>query len=120
SCRLSPAMAKDNEYWQSVINKTYETLTDLQTEKSTHEAEVERINREIIHLERALVGLSAFADTDDEPSGVAVVEGVADLKLADACRKVFQQTNFYRTARGVRDSLEASGYDLKSQHNNPL
>ena len=109
----------DEEYWKGVYEKAHQDLVDLVAECDWRAAELDELRKERAQLEALLERVAAFRPESNEPLAFAIVHGVAQLKLAEACREVLKQTNQSRTARGVRDSLEASGYNLK-QHKNPL
>jgi hypothetical protein len=113
-------MEKDSPYWKSVYDKAFDHLAELRAERDTLDTQLEEINKEIVQLEQVVSALTHLTADDAAKDESLVVGGIAELGLAEACRKVLQTTNSYRTARGVRDSLEASGYDLKGHHNNPL
>jgi hypothetical protein len=74
-----------------------------------------------VKLERVLNDLSPFVEEIRiEVADQMFVEGVSDLGLAEAVRKILASSKgVFRTARGIRASLETSGYDL-GQHNNAL
>jgi len=109
-------MPKD-PYWKEVYDKAQAQLRDLRDSRDEQLADLEETNQEIIQLEALIQHVAPFVS--DSASVVVIAEGVAEMRLAEACREVLKQSDQFRTPRGVRDSLEASGYDLK-QHNNAL
>lgn len=112
---------KDADYWRKVEETARERLAELRAERDEKEAELEAMGQEIVKLERlveSLYPLAVEVTVSGRPPALKV-EGVADLGLADALREILKQGNSYRTARGLRDSLEASDYRLE-QHSNPL
>jgi hypothetical protein len=96
------------------------SIAHLEKERDARQIEVDNLNVHIAQLELVLSTLGPLVeDVRLELQEQLFVEGLTDLKLADACRAIVKAGPAYRTARGVRDVLEASGYDL-SQHKNPL
>jgi hypothetical protein len=96
------------------------SIAHLEKERDSRQIEVDNLNIHIAQLELVLSTLGPLVeDVRVELQEQLFVEGLTDVKLADACRTVIKAGPAYRTARGVRDVLEASGYDL-SQHKNPL
>jgi hypothetical protein len=112
-------IVKDETYWKAVYDKAFEHLAELHAERDTLDIQLEEVNKEIVQVEKVLSALTHLTASDTVISDSIVVGDVSGLGLADACRKVLQASNTHRTARGIRDSLEASGYDLK-QHKNHL
>jgi hypothetical protein len=95
-------------------------LAELRAERDIKASELEILNQEIVRLEQAVASLSPLASDGEDVMHVGiVVEGVAKLNLADACRAILKHNPTYRTARGIRDSLRDSGYNL-DQHTNHL
>jgi len=110
----------DGKYWREVYETALERLAALRAERDILDAKLEELTLEIVRFEKAVSTLAPLT-SDGSRLAVAVptVDGIADLGLADACREILKQDPQYRTARGVRDSLIASGYDIQ-QHTNPL
>ena len=110
----------DSEYFRLFYQQVAELLNEKRGLADIQETALEAIKQEIIDLERLLIAVAPFTSgmkiivTD-----IAIVDGVAQLSLAGAIRKILEHNPQWRTPRGVRDSLQASGYDL-TQHNNPL
>ena len=82
------------------------------------EVQLNDLNGQIVQLEQLLDSLEPIASEAPQEATI-MVEGVAELELADAIREVLKQSEQYRTPRGIRDSLRSSGYDL-DQHTNAL
>jgi len=93
------------------------SIQNLETQRDTHQAQVDDLNLQIAQLDLVLATLAPLVD--GVRPDLEVVEGVTDVRLTDACREVMRAGPTYRTARGVRDVLVSSGYDL-AQHKNPL
>lgn len=111
---------KTGRYWIEVREKALVELAELRAERDVKESELELLNQEIVRLEQAVSSLSPLASDGGHVFHVGViVEGVADMSLAEACREILKQSTTYRTARGIRDSLRDSGYNL-DLHSNPL
>jgi hypothetical protein len=106
-------------YWKDVYHESQRELELLRAERDERKAELQELNEDILRIEELARHLLPFASDIAESPTVVVAEGLAKMKLADACREVLKQTAHFRTAKDVRDSLEAGGYDLK-QHNNAL
>jgi hypothetical protein len=97
-----------------------QSIAELEKERDSRQLEVDGLNIQIAQLELVLSTLAPLVeDVRAELRDQLFVAGVADVKLAEACRGVMRAGPAYRTARGVRDVLEWSGYDL-SRHKNPL
>jgi len=95
-------------------------LAERRAERDIKESELEMLNQEILRLEQAVASLSPLASDGVSVMHVGiVVEGVAEMNLADAIRAILKHNPTYRTARGIRDSLRDSGYNL-DQHPNHL
>lgn len=110
----------DSDYFRQVYKAVSELLAVKRADEDTREAELEQLRQEIVGLEQMLSAVAPFTSGMKVIIGdVAIVDGIAGLTLAEAIRKILDHHPQARTARGVRDSLFASGYDL-SQHNNPL
>jgi hypothetical protein len=111
---------KTGRYWIEVREKALAELAELRAERDIKESELEILNQEIVRLEQAVAGLSPLASDGIDMMTVGIrVEGIANMGLADACREILKQSPSYRTARGIRDSLRDSSYNLE-QHTNPL
>ena len=111
---------KSGRYWIEVRENALAELAERRAERDLKEAELEVLNQEIVRLEQAVAGLSPLASDGSEIVHVGVrVEGVADMNLADAIRAILKHSPTYRTARGIRDSLRDSGYNL-DHHTNHL
>ena len=111
-------MNAQNDYWKKVLQSAQKQLGAKRTERDTLETQLNTVNTEVVQLEQLVQNLIPLATEEPHDSTIRV-EGVSDLELADAIREVLQQSAEYRTARGVRDSLRVSGYDL-DQHPNAL
>lgn len=109
-------MAKD-AYWEGVYRKVQSELNELRDGRDLMLSDLQEANDMIVQRERLLEYLKPLLEEGD--ADLNQIVQVANLGLAEACREVLRRVNQFRTARGVRDTLEASGYDLK-QHNNPL
>ena len=111
---------KSGRYWMEVHERALAELAELRAQRDIKESELELLNQEIVRLEQLVSSLSPLASDADHVIHVGIrVEGIADMSLADACREILKQSPTYRTARGIRDSLRDSGYNL-DQHTNPL
>lgn len=111
----------DTEYFQAVYEKVLEQLSEKRAYKDELETKLDETKSEIVQLEQLLNAAAPFVSAAKiKVFTVPIVDDVKNLSLTEAVRKVLKQSKEYRTARGVRDSLQASGYDLKGQHNNPL
>jgi len=106
---------------KQVADTVRETLERLRADRNGLTAELENLNQQIVKLERVLHDLSPFVEEIRiEVADQMFVEGVSDLALAEAVRKILASGGgIFRTARGIRASLETSGYDL-GQHKNAL
>jgi hypothetical protein len=111
-------MQHDGFDWLTVLENAERELGELQAERSLLDEQLADINKQIIWWEQILSGLRQL-QTDTKDGSPVAVEGVAGYPLGHACRIVLQNSTSHRTARGIRDSLEASGYNL-SQHGNAL
>lgn len=110
----------DGSFWIKAHETAIERLAALRADRDILDAKLEQLNNEIVRFEKLIASLSPLASDGIRMSAaVPTVEGVSELGLADACREVLKDNPQYRTARGVRDSLIASGYDI-AQHSNPL
>ena len=110
----------DGKYWIKVYETALERLAALRADRDILDAQLEELNKEIVRFEKVVSTLSPLAsDGTRMATAVPTVEGIAALGLADACREILKQSPQHRTARGVRDSLVASGYNI-GQHTNPL
>jgi len=112
-------MAKDKEYWKATADKAHEVLAELRAERDERAAELEGLNNEILQWEQILTSLRPIAEGKPTAKVTVMIEEVVGLPLTDACRVILRKVNDYQTAKGIRDTLEGSGYDL-TQHNNPL
>lgn len=113
-------MAKEKDYWRQVVENTLDQLSELRASRDEKDAELQEIDTEIMQLERLLTSLAPFtSEAPIEIPGTLIIDGIASLSLADACREILRASGKYKTARGVRDALKDSGYDL-SRHNNAL
>jgi hypothetical protein len=113
-------MAKEKDYWRQVVETTLQQLAELRAARDEKDVELQEMDTEIMQLEQLLTSLAPFtSEPPVEVPGSVVVEDIRSMSLADASREILRASGQWRTARGVRDSLKASGYDL-SQHNNPL
>jgi hypothetical protein len=111
---------KDAAYWRDVYENAAKRLAELRAERDTGEAQLEELSREILRFEQVLTSLQPITSDGNVQFKAGIrVEGIAEMGLADACREILKQGTSYRTARGIRDSLAASGYALE-QHTNPL
>ena len=111
---------KSGRYWNGVRENALAELAELRAERDVRQSELELLNQEIVRLEQAVSSLTPLAADEDHVIHVGiVVEGVAEMNLADACRAILKHNPTYRTARGIRDSLRDSGYNL-DQHTNHL
>jgi hypothetical protein len=111
---------KTARYWQEVRESALAELAELRAQRDIKESELEALNQEIVRLEQAVSSLNPLTSNEHVTFHVGVrVEGIASMGLADACREILKQSPTYRTARGIRDSLRDSGYNLE-QHSNPL
>ena len=111
---------KDAAYWRMVHATAFTRLAQLRADRDALDAQLEQLSREILQLEKVVASLEPLTSNTTTYSRAGIeVEGIEQMGLADACREILKQKVEYRTARGVRDSLAASGYDLE-QHSNPL
>ncbi len=114
----SPEMKNDE--LKLMADSIRNSLAGLRAERDELTDRTEELNKRILQLEQVLNSLAPLVEEIRlEIADNMFVEGISDLGLADACREVLKKSNTFRTARGIRDSLEHSGYDL-SQHNNAL
>jgi predicted nuclease with TOPRIM domain len=104
--------------WKNVLESARRDLDELRANRDELEAELNEVSGQIVQLEQLVASLHPMASEVPQEASI-MVEGVADLELADAIREVLKQSDQYRTPRGVRDSLRASDYDL-DQHTNAL
>jgi hypothetical protein len=109
----------DKKFWREAWNKAQSELQELRDERNELIIQVEEIDKKIIQQEALVDHIAPFIGALPEYSPIVIAVGVAELSLANAIREILNQSTQYRTARGIRDSLQASGYDL-SQHNNAL
>ena len=110
----------DGKYWIKVYETALERLAALRADRDVLDARLEQLNKEIVRFEKVVDTLKPLAsDGIYVATVVPTVENVEGLGLADACREILKQNPQYRTARGIRDSLIGSGYDI-TQHTNPL
>lgn len=107
-----------SEYWKGVLNTARERLDILRARRDELDAEREEVNLEIVQVEQVVANLTPLV-SEARLEVPKVAMRVAGLSLADACRKVLESINRHMTPIEVRNTLEASGYDLK-QHNNAL
>lgn len=112
-------MEKGNKYWESVVETANEELAELYAERDELTARLEQIGSAILQREQVQAGLERLIAKEVAPPSAAKVSGIAALSLAAAVRAILQTIQTHQTARGIRDILDASGYDLK-QHANPL
>jgi hypothetical protein len=111
---------KDAAYWRQVHETAAERLAELRAERDARDAELEQLNQEIMRFEQLLASVNPLTSDGIVMCGAGtVVEGIEELGLANACREILKANEQYRTARGIRDSLAVSGYNLE-QHSNPL
>ncbi|HJQ30927.1 MAG TPA: hypothetical protein VJ866_02035 [Pyrinomonadaceae bacterium] len=107
-----------NEYWKGVLDAARTRLEQLRERRDVLDAEREEVNLEIVQVEQVVANLTPLvAEARREVPRVALK--LLGLSLSDACRQVLQALNRHMTPIEVRDTLDASGYDL-SQHKNPL
>ena len=104
--------------WKKVLESARRDLDELRVNRDELEAQLNEVSSQIVQLEQLVTSLQPMASEVPQEAAI-IVEGVADLELADAIREVLKQSDQYRTPRGVRDSLRSSSYDL-DQHTNPL
>jgi len=110
----------NGKYWRAAYEAALTRLAELRAERDLLDAQLETLNQEIIRFEKAADVLSSIAsDGIRVAMAVPTVEGIEKMGVADACREILKQNPQHRTARGIRDSLTASGYDIE-QHSNPL
>jgi len=106
--------------FQKMADEVRRYLSALRSELQNQEREVADTKLKIAQQELIL---STFApmveDIRLELEDHLFVEGVADEKLANACRMVLQAAPIYRSPRGIRDTLEQSGYHA-TRHKNML
>ena len=111
-------MPTGKDYWKKVLDNAQKQLAEMRAERDILDVRLNDLNTQIVQLEQVLSSLEPMASEAPHDDAVRV-EGVAHLELAHAIREVLKMSEQYRTPRGVRDSLKASGYDL-DQHSNPL
>jgi chromosome segregation ATPase len=104
--------------WKKVLESARHDLDELRANRDELEIELNEVNGQIVQLEQLVASLQPMASEVPQEAAI-IVEGVAELELADAIREVLKQSDQYRTPRGVRDSLRSSSYDL-DQHTNAL
>ncbi len=112
----------DRDYFKTQYKKLFEMLSERRAERDDRQAELEVLNQEIVQLEQLLSGIDQLiSDPTKRQRDSFVINGLDEqgLGLAEACRIVLRTVKDYQTARGIRDCLEESGYDL-TQHANPL
>jgi hypothetical protein len=106
--------------FKAIADKIRRYIARLQEDRDRFQSQVEWLNNQIAQQELILSSLAPLVeDVKAELQENLFVEGVADGRLTDAVFLVLTATPSYRSARGVRDALDWSGYDLK-QHKNPL
>jgi hypothetical protein len=111
-------MAED-QFWKDAYFKVRQQLTELRGERDERTLELADINQEILQLEELELRLAPFVET--EPVKISLSSDIIGLGLSESLRSILKQSApQYRTARGLRDSLDAAGYPLKQMHNNPL
>lgn len=109
----------DKQFWKDAWETVQRELQELRDDRDERMVELEEINSQIVQRETLADHIAPFIGKPKKSGIVIIAEGIAELTLANAIREVLKQSDQYRTARGVRDSLAASGYDL-NQHNNAI
>jgi len=111
---------KEPTYWEGVARTAAKTVSDLKKRREQLEAEMHKLDAEIIQFETVINGLAplggeSFHDLSDE----VYIKKADKMTLAEAVREVLKANPQHRTARGIRDSLKWSKYPLEN-HSNPL
>ena len=111
---------KQPTYWEEVAQTATKTVSDLKKRREQLEAEMHKLDAEIIQFETVIAGLAPLSgETFHEFSDIVYVKKAETLTLAEIIREVLKQNPQHRTARGIRDSIKVSGYDI-ARHSNPL
>jgi hypothetical protein len=108
------------EYWKDALKTAQEQLEALRVRLDSLDAEREEIVNEVVQLEQAIKSLSPLAsDRPLEKINALLIENAAGLNLADACREVLKKNDRYMTPIEIRNTLDASNFDLTT-YSNPL
>jgi|GEM_PF-4239969 len=110
-------MAKD-VYWPDVYKKIQEELEELRESRHLQLSDLAETTDRIVQLEKLSEHIAPLLEEGE--TVLDVIAPVTNLNLADAVREVLRRSEHFRTPRGIRDTLEYNGYNLKERHNNPL
>jgi hypothetical protein len=113
-------MANEREFWKGAADKAYEKLAELRAERDDLMAQVETLNDQILQWEMIVKSLNPVASGQVKVSAVRVIENISDVSLTEASRAILQQVRELLTAKGIRNILQASGYQPDKKHSNPL
>jgi hypothetical protein len=108
------------------LNTARQQREELIARRSALQTELIEVDRQIMQLEQAIISLTPLADNagsiEHETTAfenARFSDGLKELGLADACRKVLQTTEMFTSPKLVRDVLEKIGYPL-DRFSNPL
>ncbi|HEX8844320.1 MAG TPA: hypothetical protein VF791_06735 [Pyrinomonadaceae bacterium] len=108
------------DYWKDALKTAQEQAEELRTRLNALDAEREEIVNGIVQLEEAIKSLSPLASERPlEKINAFLIENATELNLADACREVLKKNDRYMTPIEIRNTLDASNFDL-TNYSNPL
>lgn len=110
----------NQEFWKDALKTAQEQLEALRVRLDSLDAEREEIVNEIVQFEEAIKSLTPLtSERSLEKINAFLIENATELNLADACREVLKKNDRYMTPIEIRNTLDASNFDL-TNYSNPL